>query len=93
MRIDAFNSANEVMTEQSAAQASAKSIAGAPQQDANDRATLSADSVSIGSLAAKALESPAMRQDKIDSLRDAVNSGQYAAEPTKIAAAMVDERV
>ncbi len=90
MRIDAFSSTNEIPTEQNATQVNSKPVAGAAH-DSEDRATLSADSVSISSLAAKALKSPAMRQDKIDVLRQAVNSGQYQIEPSRIAAAIVDE--
>jgi len=49
------------------------------------------DTVSISALTAKALQMPEVRQDKVDSLRQSVSSGQYELDPTMIAAAMVNE--
>jgi flagellar biosynthesis anti-sigma factor FlgM len=40
-----------------------------------------------------ALSSPEVRQNTVDSLKQAVNSGQYELNPDKIAASMVDENV
>ena len=91
MRIDGFNAATEIVTEQSTEQVSSKAGGGAGLRDGDDRTTLAADSVSISSLAAKALDAPAMRQGRIDALRQAVSGGQYQIDPSKIAASMVDE--
>ena len=90
MRIDSFNSANEIASENSAQQLSSQLGASAALHGSEDRTTLSADSVSISSLAAKALENPAVRQDKVDAFRQAVSSGEYQIDPSKIAASMVD---
>jgi flagellar biosynthesis anti-sigma factor FlgM len=38
-----------------------------------------------------ALNTPAIRQDKVDSLTQAVQNGEYELDPAKIASAMVDE--
>jgi flagellar biosynthesis anti-sigma factor FlgM len=47
--------------------------------------------VSVNSLVSAALTSPEIRQDKVDSLRLSVSSGQYELDPAKIAASMVDQ--
>jgi negative regulator of flagellin synthesis FlgM len=93
MRIDLFNTAaSQISNEQSSQQVSAKNAATSGQPDVEDRATLTSDSVSIGSLVSTALNSPEVRQDKVDSLRLSVSSGQYDIDPEKIAASIVDEQ-
>jgi flagellar biosynthesis anti-sigma factor FlgM len=37
------------------------------------------------------MHSPEIRQDKVQSLQQAISSGQYKLEPDKIAGAMIDE--
>jgi flagellar biosynthesis anti-sigma factor FlgM len=49
------------------------------------------DTVSISSLAAKAMQTPPIRQDKVESLRQSVASGQYELDPDAIASAMVGQ--
>lgn len=90
MRIDGFNAATQIATEQNA-QVSSNVSARSGLQDSDVRTTLSVDSASISSFATKALESPSLRQDKIDSLRQAITSGQYKLDPSKIAGSMIDE--
>ncbi|MFZ3264123.1 MAG: flagellar biosynthesis anti-sigma factor FlgM [Terriglobales bacterium] len=51
----------------------------------------SGDSVSLNSLAARALQLPDVRQDRIDSLRQQLASGEYQVEPQKVAAAMMND--
>jgi negative regulator of flagellin synthesis FlgM len=93
MRIDLFNTAaNQITNEQSSQQVSAQNAAKPGQPDVEDTATLTSDSVSIGSLVSTALSSPEVRQDKVDSLRLSVSSGQYDIDPEKIAASIVDEQ-
>ena len=58
---------------------------------ADDTASLSFDRASVGSLVSQAMASPDVRQDKVDALRQAISSGQYKVEPTKIAEAMLQE--
>jgi flagellar biosynthesis anti-sigma factor FlgM len=94
MRIDLFNSAaSEIASEQSSQQVNAPNASKSGQSDSEDRATLTSDSTSVGSLVSTALSSPELRQDKIDSLRQAIGSGQYDLAPGKIAASMVDDHV
>jgi negative regulator of flagellin synthesis FlgM len=92
MRIDLSNStAAELASELSSQQVSAQNTAKADQIAVEDHATLTSDSTSVGSLTATALNSPAVRQDKVDNLRTAVDSGQYKVDPGKIAASILDE--
>jgi negative regulator of flagellin synthesis FlgM len=94
MRIDLYNSAaSQISTEPNSQQVSAQNTGNSGQVDnTEDRATLTSDSTSVGSLVSTALNSPQVRQDKVDSLRQAVSSGQYQLDPQKIAASMVDEQ-
>lgn len=57
-----------------------------------DTAALASDTVSISGLAAKAMQSPEIRQEKVDSLRSQISSGQYKIDPGKIAGAILDEK-
>jgi flagellar biosynthesis anti-sigma factor FlgM len=91
MRIDLSNSsAGELSSELSTQQVSAPNAAQAEKTSAEDHATLTSDSVSVHSLVSAALTSPEIRQDKVDSLRLSVSSGQYELDPAKIAESMVD---
>jgi negative regulator of flagellin synthesis FlgM len=92
MRIDLSNSsAGELSSELSTQQVSAQNAAQAGKSGTEDRATLTSDSASVQSLVSAALASPEVRQDKVDSLRLSVSSGQYELDPAKIAASMVDD--
>jgi flagellar biosynthesis anti-sigma factor FlgM len=91
MRIDLFNSAaSEIASEQSAQQVNGKNAA-AGQVDGEDRATLTSDTTSIGSLVSTAMNSPETRQGLVDSLKQSVSSGQYELDPGKIAASIIDD--
>jgi negative regulator of flagellin synthesis FlgM len=93
MRIDLFNStASEIASEKDPKQVGGQTSAGPGAVSAEDRTTLVSDSTSVGSLVSAALSSPAIRQDKVDSLRAAVNGGQYPLDPGKIATSILDEQ-
>ncbi len=49
----------------------------------------SGDTVSLSSLSAQALQMPDVRQNKIDSLRQQIASGQYSVDPQEIADAIL----
>jgi flagellar biosynthesis anti-sigma factor FlgM len=49
----------------------------------------SVDTISVGALQAKALATPEVRQEKVQSLRDAIRNGSYEVDPAKIADAML----
>ena len=92
MRIDLTNSsAGELSSELSAQQVSSQNLAQPGASGTEDRATFTSDSASVNSLVSAALASPEIRQDKVDSLRLSVSSGQYELDPAKIAASMVDD--
>jgi flagellar biosynthesis anti-sigma factor FlgM len=50
------------------------------------------DTVSLSSLSAQTLQMPAVRQDKVNALRDQVEGGTYAIDPRATASAMLDEK-
>ena len=92
MRVSLSNAtANELSSELSSQQLAAKNAAKAGEAAGEDRATLTSDSTSVGSLVATALSAPEVRQGKVDSLRQAVNGGDYEIDPGKIAASIVDD--
>jgi flagellar biosynthesis anti-sigma factor FlgM len=92
MRIDLYNtSASEAAGEASAQPISEHSSA-TPAAAGEDRTTLTSDSTSVGSLVSAALQSPAVRQDQVNSLKDAISSGQYQLDPVRIASALVEDQ-
>ena len=59
------------------------------QAAAQDWTSFHSDSTSVQSLTNQALNSPEVRQGTVDALRQAVNSGQYQLDATKIAAGII----
>jgi flagellar biosynthesis anti-sigma factor FlgM len=91
MKIDVNSlTANQLSVDRGPKQVSNGSVAGA-QNSTEDRTTLQTDSQSIQSLTSQALNSPEIRQGKVDSLRQSVSSGQYQVSPSAIAGAMIDQ--
>ena len=92
MRIDPFNStASQVSNEPASQQVAAQNAALSSSEGAGDRTTLTSDSASLSSLVGKALSSPEVRQDRVDSLKQSVSSGNYNLDPGKIASSMIDD--
>jgi negative regulator of flagellin synthesis FlgM len=92
MRIDLTQAAaSQIATEPNSNQVSAANTAASGLADGEDRTTLTSGSQSLASLVGNAMSSPEIRQDKVDSLTQAVNSGQYRLDPGKIASSMLDE--
>jgi flagellar biosynthesis anti-sigma factor FlgM len=58
---------------------------------AGDSATVVRDTVHLSSLASRALQLPEIRQDKIDSIRQQIKSGEYKLDAHATAAAMLTE--
>jgi flagellar biosynthesis anti-sigma factor FlgM len=81
-------SATTLPTERSVKQASTGSTTAA-QSAAQDRTTFHSDSLSVESLTSQAMSSPEIRQDKVDTLSQSVNSGTYQLDATKIAGAIL----
>ena len=90
MRIDLFNTAASQLANEQSSQVNVQNAAKSGHSDVEDHATLTSDSVSVSSLVSTALNSPSVRQDKVDSLRQSINGGQYELDPEKIAASIVD---
>ena len=55
-----------------------------------DKASFSADSLDVSSLEAQVLALPEVRQDKVEALRQAVQSGEYRVEADKVAHAILE---
>lgn len=62
-----------------------------PSAAAQDKTSFSSDGTSISSLEARVMQTPEIRHDRVAALKDAINKGQYAIEPDKIADAMLNE--
>jgi len=59
--------------------------------DPQDQTSFSSDRMAISSLEARVMQTPEIRQDRVAGLRDAIRKGEYALQPDKIAAAMLNE--
>jgi len=63
------------------------------QAATEDRISIHSDSLSVQSLATQALNSPSIRQDKVNALRQSVTNGTYKPEASKTADAMIEHDV
>jgi len=92
MRIDLTQAAASHLASEATAQKVKADRAAAMDGDSHgDRTTLSSDTAPVQSLVSTAMNSPEIRQDKVDSLRTAINSGNYALDANEIASSMIDE--
>lgn len=92
MRIDLFNSAATQITGEANTQSAQTRGAAATEADGSgDRTTLTSGSAAISSLVSQAMNTPAIRQDKVQNLQKAIASGNYSLDPNQIAGAMIDE--
>lgn len=100
MRIDLYNSAasqiaNDLSSQQVGTQAGSRAAASSGGTSGGvsggDRTSLTSGATAVASLVGAALSSPEVRQGKVDSLRQAISSGQYQIDPASIAAAMAGE--
>jgi negative regulator of flagellin synthesis FlgM len=76
-------------TEVSTNRASNSPVSSQSASAASPTDNFSGDTVSLSSLSAQALQLPDVRQDKIDTLRQQIASGQYQVDPQKIADAIL----
>jgi len=92
MRIDLYNSAaSQIGNEPNSKQVNAQNVPVSESDSGGDRTTLTSGSGSISALTSEAMNSPEIRQDKVQSLQQAISSGQYKLDPDAIAGAMIDE--
>ena len=64
---------------------------GVSLEQRDDKATLSSGQDQTATLVSQTMATPEIRLDKIDALRQAINSGEYKIEPDKIADAMLND--
>jgi flagellar biosynthesis anti-sigma factor FlgM len=55
-----------------------------------DRISIHSDSLSVHSLTSQALNTPSIRQDKVDALRQSVTSGAYQPDANSTAGAIIE---
>ena len=92
MRIDLNQAvASQIANEAAPKQVNAEDFAAINPGNAGDRTTLTSTQQSLNALVSTAMSSPEIRQEKVDSLTQAVSSGTYKLDPGKIAASMIDE--
>jgi flagellar biosynthesis anti-sigma factor FlgM len=90
MRIDLTQAAaSHVSSEPNAEQVKARQANETVPSQHEDRATLSTQTLS--SLVETAMNSPEVRQEKVDNLKSAISSGKYQLDPAEIAKSMIDE--
>lgn len=92
MRIDLTQTtASQVANEQNSSPVSATSASTSDLSVGEDRTTLSSADQSLSALVSSAMNSPEIRQDKVDAFTQAINTGKYTIDPEQIASSMIDE--
>ena len=95
MRIDSYSpssSAAEVSNSSGVSKADKQGSATPATAAGEDRATLTSDSAAVETLVSTAMHSPAVRQETVENLRQAVSGGQYQLDPATIADAMLADQ-
>lgn len=92
MRIDLTQAtASQIASEPNSKPVSAQNV-NVSDVAGEDRTTLSSSQQSLSALVSSAMSSPEIRQDKVDILKQAIDSGTYKLDPGKIAESMIDEQ-
>jgi negative regulator of flagellin synthesis FlgM len=92
MRIDLNQAAaSQIASETSPSQVNAENASTSGLAAGEDRTTLTSTQQSLNALVSTAMSSPDIRQDRVDSLKQAINDGTYELDPAKIASSMIDE--
>lgn len=92
MRVDLANvAANQIAAESNPTQVNANHAAASNLSGSEDRTSFKSDTQSLSSLVSKVLSSPEIRDDKVASLQQSINSGNYKLDPQAIAGSMIDE--
>lgn len=92
MRIDLNQAASQIANDSNPKPVDAENVAASDLANSGDRTTLTSTQQSLNSLVSTAMSSPEVRQDRVDSLKQAISDGTYELDPEKIAASMIDER-
>jgi len=92
MRVDLSQlTAAQLTNEQDTRKVSDQKTGASDLSGSEDRTTFTSDSSSVSSLAAKAMNTPEIRENLVASLRQSISSGQYKLDPSAIASSMIDE--
>ena len=92
MRIDLFNpAASQISGDANSQPARTGNAPVLDAESAGDRTTLTSGSAAVSALVSQAMTAPEIRADKVQSLQQAIASGQYQLDPYQIAGAMIDE--
>jgi negative regulator of flagellin synthesis FlgM len=83
--------ASQIASESSPKQVNAENVAASAPGAGGDRTTLTSTQQSLSDLVSTAMSSPEIRQDRVDSLKQAIGDGSYELDPDQIAASMLDE--
>jgi len=75
-----------VSTEQTSTSSAVRNTGQAAGEEAD---TFSTDTVTLSALASRALQTPEVRQDQVESLRQSIASGQYVVDAQGVASAML----
>ena len=92
MRIDLNQAASQIANESNSKPVDAENVAASDLANSGDRTTLTSTQQSLNALVSTAMSSPEVRQDRVDSLKQAISDGTYELDPEQIAASMIDER-
>jgi negative regulator of flagellin synthesis FlgM len=91
MRIDLNQAASQIANDSNPKPVDAENVAASDLANSGDRTTLTSTQQSLNSLVSTAMSSPEVRQDRVDSLKQAISDGTYELDPEKIASSMIDE--
>lgn len=92
MRIDLNQTAaSQIGNEAIPKRESVADLAASDSGNTGDRTTLTSTQQSLNALVSTAMSSPEIRQDRVDSLKQAIANGTYELDPGKIASSMIDE--
>lgn len=89
MKVEWSNPVSQTVLDRPGTKASSTSVpvAGLSQ----DRTTLSSKGQSVQSMVSQALKTPEVRQDRVQSLKQSIASGEYKLDANKIAGAIISE--
>jgi negative regulator of flagellin synthesis FlgM len=89
MRIDLTNIRFQGLERDDKAKKAGSKTASAPNVE--DTASLSTDALSVSALETQAMNTPPIRQDKVQALRQSIQNGDYRIEADKIAHAILEQ--
>lgn len=92
MKIDLNNSLTNLLPPDKGVKHVSSSDTAATQSATQDRTTFHSDSLSVQSLTSQAMNTPEVRQDKVDTFSQAVKSGTYKLDATAIASAISENK-